>query len=196
MRNILCFFGLFLGLVGVVAPVGAAPVINEFMADNLSIHPDNCDFEDYSDWIELHNPAATDVVLTNYFLTDDLAQPYKWLMPTNAVIPAQGYLMVRADGWNAAPGETHLRGYWPWGTTFVTRRYHAGFKLSAAGEALGLYRTDLPPQDVTLVATNAAWKYLVTGTPAGTNWMTPAYADSGWAQGAAQLVMATAMKAL
>ncbi|HLP77109.1 MAG TPA: lamin tail domain-containing protein, partial [Candidatus Paceibacterota bacterium] len=169
-----------------ILPVRSQPVINEFMASNLSTYPDNCDFDDYSDWIELHNPAGSSVALTNYYLTDNLAEPFKWLIPTNATIAANGYLMFRADGFDAAPGETHLRGYWPWGTTFVTRRYHTGFKLSATGEALGLYRTDLPPQDVTMVTTNAVWNYLVTAT-AATNWMAPAYVDSGWAQGAAQL---------
>ena len=124
-------------------PVGAQPVINEFMAYNLSVAPDNCDFDDYSDWIELYNPATTNVSLTNYFLTDDLTQPFKWLIPTNAAIAANGYLMFRADGFDAAPGETHLRGYWPWGSTFVTRRYHTGFKLSADGKRWGLYRTDI-----------------------------------------------------
>ncbi len=174
-------------LMGVGVSTKAAPVINEFMASNLSIHPDNCDFDDYSDWIELHNPAATNVVLTNYFLTDDLAQPFKWLMPTNAVIAANGYLMLRADGFDAAPGRTVNRPYWPWISTFTTRRYHTGFKLSADGEALGIFRTELPPQDVTLIATNTVWKYRDTGTDPGPNWMAMAYDDSTWAQGAAQL---------
>ena len=177
-----------LALVAVaVLPVGAQPVINEFMASNLSTAPDNCDFDDYSDWIELHNPATTNVSLDNYFLTDDLTQPFKWLVPTNAVIAANGYLMFRADGWDAAPGETRDRIYWPWISTFVTKRYHTGFKLSAAGEELGLYRTTLPPTDATLIAAGSVWKYLVTGTSAGTNWLTRAYDDSGWPQGAAQL---------
>jgi uncharacterized repeat protein (TIGR02543 family) len=184
-------FSFVCGILALVAvavlPVGAQPVINEFMASNLSTAPDNWDFEDYSDWIELYNPAGTSVALTNYYLTDDLTQPFKWLVPTNAAIAAHGYLMFRADGFDAAPGETHLRGYWPWGSTFVTRRYHTGFKLSADGEALGLYRSTLPPQDVTLIATGAVWHYRDTGTNPGTNWMSSGYVDAGWAQGAAQL---------
>ena len=170
-----------------IVSVPAAPIINEFMASNLSVHPDNCDFDDYSDWIELHNPAGTNVVLNSYFLTDDLTQPFKWLIPPTAVIPANGYLMFRADGFDSGTNKTVLRGYWPWGSTFTTRRYHTAFKLSADGEALGLFRTDLPPQDLLLIATNAIWKYRDTGTNPGTNWMTAAYDDSTWAQGAAQL---------
>lgn len=179
--------GVWVLLLSVGMSVPAAPIINEFMASNLSVHPDNCDFDDYSDWIELHNPAGTNVVLNSYFLTDDLTQPFKWLIPPTAVIPANGYLMFRADGFDSGTNKTVLRGYWPWGSTFTTRRYHTAFKLSADGEALGLFRTDLPPQDLLLIATNAIWKYRDTGTNPGTNWMTAAYDDSTWAQGAAQL---------
>ncbi len=184
-----CFFvSAFVAVILVQATkIPAEPIINEFLAANLSIHPDNSDFEDYSDWIELHNPAATNVALANYFLTDDLAQPFKWLLPTNAIIPANGYLMIRADGWDAATDETHVRGYWPWGSTFQTRRYHANFKLSADGEELGLFRTTLPPQDVSLIAAGAVWKYRDVGTAPATNWTTLAYDDSTWAQGPAQL---------
>lgn len=187
MRNILSPGKLLVLFVTLALPLPGAPIINEFMASNLSNYPDNCDFEDYSDWIELYNPAATNVTLTNYFLTDNLAEPFKWLIPTNAVIPAHGYLMVRADGHDAAPGEVVNRPYSPWITTFTTRRYHASFKLSASGEELGLFRTETPPQDVVYIATNAVWKYRDTGTDPGTNWMATAYDDSAWAQGAAQL---------
>ena len=175
------------GLLASLVSLQGAPIINEFLASNLSAYPDNSDFEDYSDWLELYNPAGTNVVLTNYYLTDDLTQPFKWLIPASATIPANGYLMVRADGFDAAVGETHVRGYWPWGSTFQTRRIHAGFKLSAEGEQLGLYRTALPPQDIILIATGSVWKYRDTGTNPGSNWMTTAYDDSAWAQGAAQL---------
>jgi hypothetical protein len=174
-------------LAALVFQADAAPVISEFMASNNSVYPDNCDFDDYSDWIELHNPSTADVLLANHYLTDDLAQPFKWLMPQGAMIPAGGYLMIRADGAGAGPGETHLRGYWPWGSTFQTRRYHAGFKLSADGEAIGLFRTDMPPGDITLVAPGSIWKYRDAGTNPGTDWMGLNYDDSGWEQGPAQL---------
>src|ERR1041385_512555 len=125
--------------------------------------------------------------MTNYFLTDDLTQPFKWVIPNGATIPANGYLMFRADGFDAAPGEVHNRIYWPWITTFVTRRYHTGFKLSADGEAIGLYRSSTPPVDTMFIATNAVWKYRDTGTNPGTNWMSLTYDDSTWPQGPAQL---------
>lgn len=181
-------FATALVLCGHLASLAqATPLLNEFLAANDFIHPDNSDFEDYSDWIELHNPAATNVSLANHFLTDDLTQPFKWLFPANTVIPANGYLMIRADGYDAAPGQARVRGYWPWGSTFTTRRYHANFKLSAEGEALGLYRTEQPPQDVTLIAANAIWKYLDAGTNPGPSWMSLNFDDTAWLQGAAEL---------
>ena len=187
MRLFSCLCGVCLFVAGFILPTQAEPVINEFMASNLSTYPDNCDFEDYSDWVELYNPANTNVSLNNYFLTDDLTQPFKWLIPSGAVISAHGYLMFRADGHDAAPGQTYARGYYPWGSTFVTQRYHTGFKLSASGEQLGIYRTETPPQEVTLIQTNADWKYRDLGTDPGTNWMSSAYDDTGWAHGPAQL---------
>lgn len=181
-RGWLC--GILLWGCGVA---GASPVINEFLASNQSIAPDNCDFDDYSDWIELYNPDAVDVLLTGYYLTDDPTLPLKWRIPDGAVIGAGGYLMVRADGFNAGPGETFLRGYYPWGSTFVTQRYHAGFKLSAGGESIGLYRLDSPSATVTLVPMGAAWRYLDTGGDPGADWMMPTYDDAGWSLGAAEL---------
>ena len=152
MSKPLVFFCLFVS--GAIWPLsaGAEPVINEFMASNQSVYPDNSDFDDYSDWIELANPASTDVSLANCYLTDDLTLPLKWRFPDGASIPAHGFLTIRADGFDAGPGETHIRGYYPWDSTFVTRHYHASFKLSADGEEIGLYRLDTPPVDATLIS--------------------------------------------
>jgi hypothetical protein len=167
--------------------LAAEPVINEFMASNQSVYPDNCDFDDYSDWIELYNPTGSPLTLSDYFLTDDLTLPLKWEIPTGTVIPANSYLMIRADGVSAAPGETHSRGYYPWGSTFTTQRYHADFKLSASGESIGIHRVSTPPTENTLIATNAVWKYRDLGTDPGADWMTVAYDDSTWATGQAKL---------
>lgn len=104
------------------------------------------------------------------------------------MIHANGYLMVRADGFNAAPGETRLRGFYPWGSTFITKRYHAPFKLSAEGEEIGLHYVDNPPTDKVLIAAGShLWHYHDTGDDPGVNWTLAAYDDSGWATGAAQL---------
>ncbi|MBB5351254.1 hypothetical protein HNR46_001490 [Haloferula luteola] len=161
--------------------------INEFLASNQSIQPDNADFDDYSDWIELHNPGNAEVALDNFYLTDDLGAPTQWRFPAGTSIAAGGFLVVRADGFDAGPGETHLRGYYPWGSTFTTRRHHASFKLSADGEAIGLYRLDSPPTEETLISRHAIWSYRDLGTDPGAGWTGPGYDDDLWSSGTAPL---------
>ncbi len=171
----------------VAAAQTAGVRINEFLAANVSIHPDNADFDDYSDWIELHNPTAAAVDLRGYYLTDDLSAPTKWAFPAGANLAAGGYLVVRADGFSAGPGETHVRGYYPWGSTFVTRRYHAAFKLSADGEEIGLFRAEAPPTESVLIAKNSVWRYHDLGTDPGAGWTTSTYDDAVWASGSGVL---------
>ncbi len=171
----------------VCSTVVAGPVVNEFMASNQSIYPDNCDFDDYSDWVELYNSDSTNVPLTDYYLTDDLTLPLKWRIPAGGVIPAHGYLMVRADGYDAGPGETHIRGYWDWNSTFTTVRYHSSFKLSAGGESLGIFHLINPAAENTLISAGSTWKYRDTGGNPGAGWMGLTFDDSAWSSGAAKL---------
>ncbi|MDC1206835.1 lamin tail domain-containing protein, partial [Akkermansiaceae bacterium] len=126
-------------LVSLVAltPVGAQVRINEVMASNTRTYADITDFEDYPDWIELHNPDASAAAIGGAFLSDNPARPYKWRIPQNAVIPAGGYLLIMADGNDAAVGETHRRDYWPF-SNFTTEKYHSSFSLSASGESVVL----------------------------------------------------------
>ncbi|MGJ8726287.1 MAG: lamin tail domain-containing protein [Roseibacillus sp.] len=161
--------------------------INEFMAANDTVYPDNADFDDYSDWIELHNTTGTAVSLDGYYLTDDLTAPTKWAFPAGSSIEAGGFLIVRADGFDAGPGESFSRGYHPFGTNFTTRNYHASFKLSSEGEAVGLFRSETPPAEVTLIEENADWKYLDLGTDPGANWNTVSFDDGAWSSGPAPL---------
>ena len=60
-------------------------VINEWMADNAG--PGG--FADpadglFQDWFELFNPNTNAVNLSGFYLTDDLSQPTKWRIPTDA----------------------------------------------------------------------------------------------------------------
>lgn len=175
----------------------AAPTvsINEFMASNVRAYPDIVDFEDYPDWIELKNNSFSQVSLDGYFLSDRLSNPFKWGFPAGASIPANGFLLIMADGHDAAPGQTFPRGYWPW-DDFVTEKYHANFSLAAAGETLTLSRatgigsvslvnastpTPVPP------ATVAVWKYKDDGSDQGSAWRKPDFDDSAWSSGRAKL---------
>ena len=111
---------------GLLAPQPV--VINEWMADNGGPggYPDAAD-QKYQDWFELFNPNYTSVNLSGYTLTDDLAKPAKWSIPSNTVIAARGFLLVWADDESAQNGS---------GTN---GDLHTAFKLSNDGEAIGLF---------------------------------------------------------
>jgi hypothetical protein len=117
-------------------PAALLPVvINEWMADNSG--PGGvADPADglFQDWFELYNPNPAAVNLGGYYLTDNLGNPKKFIIPTNTLIAGRGFLLVWADedGSQNAPTNADL---------------HANFKLSNEGEALGLFAPDgISPQ--------------------------------------------------
>src|SRR5262245_35163220 len=122
-----------------LCPLEAQVQISEVMASNRAAYPDVTDFEDYPDWIELRNTGGVAVNLGGYFLSEDPANPHKWPIPASASIPANGFLLIMADGHDAGIGEVHPRGYWPW-RNFTTEKYHANFALGAAGDEVILTR--------------------------------------------------------
>ena len=99
----------------------AAPVISEFLAINKG--PETDDFEQTSEWIEIHNPDAVAVSLTGWTLTDEPDIRAKWTFPAVTVQPG-AYLVVRASGMDRRlPGEP----------------LHTNFTLAGGGEFLGLF---------------------------------------------------------
>lgn len=113
-------------------------VINEFLASNHTTNPDNADFDDYSDWVEIHNTEVFPVDLSGYYLTDDLDNPTKWQIPQRTNIAAKGYILFWADGFDEGPGQYHVRPDEPH-DGFSTLYYHLNFRLSQAGEQIGLF---------------------------------------------------------
>ena len=92
--------------------------INEFMASNATTATD--EYGQYDDWVEIF--CATDtVVLTNFFLTDNIYIPDKWAFP-DTILPPQSHLIVWADD---HPEQGRL---------------HAPFKLDKSGEALAIFQ--------------------------------------------------------
>ena len=96
-------------------------VINEFMASNNSTIQD--EFGAFEDWVEIYNPTSIPVVLSGYYLTDDLENPKKWAFP-DTTIPSQDFLLVWTDD-DDEEGSLHT-----------------SFKLSKSGEELGLFFDD------------------------------------------------------
>ncbi len=90
-------------------------VINEFMAANQETAADQ-DGE-YDDWIELYNNGSQAITLQGYALSDDAADPRRWVFPDTTIAPG-GYLVVWADD---DAGQAGL---------------HATFKLSQDGETI------------------------------------------------------------
>ncbi len=91
-------------------------VINELMADNTNVQPDQDN--EYDDWIELYNNSTASIDLTNYFLSDNINNTQKWQFPDGTAIAANSFLIIWADK------DTLQQGL------------HSNFKLSANGETL------------------------------------------------------------
>jgi hypothetical protein len=125
MKKRLLLAVLFLSLLPAI-PSGAKLTINEFMAVNVLGYA-NAD-GDYEDWIEIHNSSGASVNLMGYYLTDDLAGGDAWQIPAGSpsktTVPANGYLILYADG-NPDRGANHL-----------------GFKLNAISETIALLGQD------------------------------------------------------
>ncbi len=96
-------------------------VINEFMADNYSTIEDPDEPNEFPDWIELYNKGTTTVDLAGKFLTDDLNDPNKYVIPAGITIDPGEHLLFWADE-DGSQGPTH-----------------ANFQLSQGGEAIGLF---------------------------------------------------------
>lgn len=100
--------------------------INEWMAINNNVIADGAG--EYDDWMEIYNASSNPIDLAGYYLSDDIADPFKWQMPASnaalTTIPANGFLLLWADN-DTGQGENHLN-----------------FKLSADGEAISLRLPD------------------------------------------------------
>jgi hypothetical protein len=102
--------------------------INEWMASNTGFIRDPAD-NDADDWFEIYNPTANAVLLTDWSLTDSLAATARYPVPAGHIVPANGYLLVWADG-EPQQNSTNLPDL------------HVNFRLERDGEAIALYAPD------------------------------------------------------
>jgi hypothetical protein len=103
--------------------------VNEFMVSNVSCCPDvENAVNEYDDWIEIYNDSESAINLAGMYLSDDPADPFKFKIPdtddVKTTIAAKGFLVFWADQ-SKSQGELH-----------------ANFKLSSAGESVGIYYLD------------------------------------------------------
>ena len=73
------------------------PILNEFLAANISSNGLHDEDGELSDWIELFNPGPFAVNLTGWSLTDDADDLGKWTFPP-LTLAAGEYLLVFASG--------------------------------------------------------------------------------------------------
>jgi spore coat protein CotH len=69
--------------------------LNECMSNNSNTILDQNN--EYEDWIELYNNTSQTIALGESFLSDNIANPYKWQFPTDAIILPNGFYTVWAD---------------------------------------------------------------------------------------------------
>ncbi|MBI4648836.1 MAG: CotH kinase family protein [Bacteroidia bacterium] len=86
-------------------------VINEFSCSNISTLTDN--YNEYEDWIELYNSGGAAVDITGYYMSDNIGNPDKWMVPSGN-IPAGGYIIIYCSGRDEVSGG----------------KIHAGFRLT------------------------------------------------------------------
>jgi hypothetical protein len=103
--------------------------INEFMASNSSCCPDtDGGSQEFDDWVEIYNAGATPVDVGGMYLSDNAANPFKSKIsddaPASTTIEPGGFLILWADE-QGSQGPLHMN-----------------FKLSAAGEQIGLFYID------------------------------------------------------
>jgi hypothetical protein len=108
------------------ASQGAGIRINELQASNKTTILDP-DFNQFTDWIELYNPNPSAADLTGYSLSDDPENPAPWAIPAGVSIPANGFLLIFADGRDVR-----------------SNALHANFKLKGGGEGLRLLDHGIP----------------------------------------------------
>jgi len=117
MRTRRLIFALLL-LHGVTVAAGQVTVaINELMPGNEGSLRDETG--EYDDWIEITNSGPDAVDLSGYYLTDDIAYPFKFAFPDTVIQPDE-YFIVWADD---DPEQGSM---------------HAEFKLSSSGEGVYL----------------------------------------------------------
>jgi hypothetical protein len=113
--------GVLLPLLAAAAPFSGAAVeapASGILINELGSMPDP---GQAGGWVELLNYGPREVDLGGLWLTDDPADPRRWELSPELVVPAQGFLLLWLDG---HPGEGPD---------------HAPFTLAADGGFLGLF---------------------------------------------------------
>ncbi len=154
--NMLRYITLVFALVLLAFASRSQVVINEFSMANYS---GIGGMEE--DWVEFYNPTGAAVNIGGYYLSDDAANPTKWLFPATASVPANGYLVVLLSG--AGDYDPNFAGYL--NTTFKVTQTN--------GEDLVFSNTSgtiLESYDFAIIGPNQADQSWARTTNGGPDW--------------------------
>lgn len=141
------------------------PVLNEILARNQRavVSP----WGNYADFVELLNPASTNVSLAGMALGRATDDKDRWAFPAGATISAGGYLRVWCDGGRAAS------------TTFSSAAMNTGFALDGQSGDVVLFNVLGQPvdwvnygfqiQDLSIGRSGGEWQLLAAPTPGAEN---------------------------
>ncbi len=102
-RNLLL---LFSGLFGLLFPLSAQVVINEFSCSNYSLNVAG----NNEDFVELYNGTTDPVDIGGWHLSDDLDNPTKFEIPAGIVVPPNGFQMIMCSS-EAQVGNLYAGGF-------------------------------------------------------------------------------------
>jgi hypothetical protein len=185
--------------------------INEFMPDNESSAQD--DTLAYPDWIELHNPGDTPVLLDGWTLTDSRGTPDKHVLTGGLALPPGGFALLWADelpdtgpehlGFKLASTGGEVALYAPDGRGSIVTygEMAADFSLTrmtdcCEGDACltfdfrgtpGVSNVEPVYEAVPLLVAGSTWSYWDGGTSPGVGWELPGFDASAWPTGAGPL---------
>ena len=170
--------------------LAADPVISEFVALNTAVLQD----EDgaYSDWLEVQNRGDMTANISDYYLTDDVADLAKWQIPSGTSLAPGETLVVFASGKDRTGAELHtnftidelggdLAFVAPDGTTIVSD--FSGHPALGKDQAYGSFR---PSGDEDFVPTGSDVRILVPSDDSlGTTWTggNEPFDDAAWIAG-------------
>ncbi len=162
MNKLLLAFALILCACTLPAQI----LINEVSAANLAGIQDGDG--DREDWVELYNPSASAVNLSGWFLSDNPANPQKWVIPAGQTLGPGAYRVVFCSGKNKVA------------MPFL----HTNFKITQTkGESVVLTQPNGTTEDIYTFNTpnqvnhsygrspngSATWKIFTTPTPGVVN---------------------------
>jgi hypothetical protein len=79
-------------------------------------------YGEFDDWVEIYNRDLSPVWLGDKYLSDDLQNPSRWLMPDSLIQPG-AFILIWTDG---QTGQGPI---------------HANFKLKKSGEEIGIFQS-------------------------------------------------------